>query len=301
MSRLLRTASELFILAIIASKKEVHPYEVYQKLISEIFYSKQIQIQSFSHILQVGKSYLKYLQEPSKLNENLLREEIKKILPKGFPLKDELNIDKKSKDDSIQILSHLIKEADINLNEEEGDLRIWDSKTAIYQVMKELEREDLITVARTEIYKGRGRKIYAITLKGKITAVHSLLLFGDLYQKVFPQITLFTDFQKSSSEDPGIRLLQILENVLSTEMIMAIFQNEEDSPLKQLIKELFPLVRSEVALQNLIILKDIPLNLFDVSILPLSYRSIYKKMIIQQLSDYKKHIENVITQLEEKS
>ena len=298
MSRFLRTASELFILTIISSKGEIHPYEVYQELLLEIFHSKHSQIQCYSKILHFGEKYLNYLQDSSKLNVELLEKEIRDFLPTGESIEITLNPDEKLKKNMIQILNHLIGEADTHVESLKGELKIWDSKTAIYQVMKELEREDLIKVARTEIYKGRARKIYSITDKGKSVVLRSLVLFGDLFQKIFPQITLFKDFQSSFLIDHRIKLIKFFEMIITPKQIVSILNNKTDFPLKQLFNEIFPLIGSESILKNLINVKKVNLSLFDIDALPADYRDIYIQMVLNQLRESKEYIENKIKEFQ---
>ena len=297
-SRFLRSSSELFILTIISSKEEVHPYEVYQELLLQIFHSKHSQIQNFSKVLQIAKRFLNYLQESSEMNIELLEREFKGLLPKEESIDLVLNQDKELKTKTINMLIPLISEADERFELIKEDLRIWDSKTAIYQVMKELEQEGLIKVTREEIYKGRGRKIYSITEKGKIAVLNSLILFGDLFQKIFPQITHFYDLQQTSFNEHRIKLLQFFEKILSPHQIISILNKESDSPLKQLFNEMFPLIGSESILKNLISVQKVDLNLFNINAIHANYRAFYIQTILHQLRESKEYIDRKIKEVE---
>ncbi|MFX1237543.1 MAG: PadR family transcriptional regulator [Promethearchaeota archaeon] len=298
-SRFLRTISELFILIIISSKREIHPYEVYQELLAQVFHSRQSQIESFSKILQVGKKYLDYLQDPSSSNVEILEKEFNKLLPKGKSIKITTvldNIQNKMPKDTI---INLINEADSQIESEKEDLKIWDSKTAIYQVMNELEREDLIKVTRTEIYKGRGRKLYSITDKGINMVISTIIAFGDLFQKIFPHIELFNEIHQILSRDHRQKLLQFFDLIISSKQIISILNNESEFPLKRLLIEVFPLIASESTLANLINVQKLDLNVLNIEELPDRYRSFYIKNVLKKLHDSKKYIKKKIIEFKD--
>ena len=85
-SRLNRSASELLILTIIESKGKTYPYEIYQTLLPEIFYNKYTEIQKSSQMISFSKKYIKFLEDPTDENENILKKEIQGLLPDGITI-----------------------------------------------------------------------------------------------------------------------------------------------------------------------------------------------------------------------
>lgn len=302
-SRLNRSASELLILTIIESKGKVHPYEIYQTLLPEIFYKKYAEIQKSSQMISFSKKYIKFLEDPTDENENVLTKEIQGLLPDGttsdeFVLIKQNNNQYYSKN-NIENLRRLLNEAEGFVKNEREKLKIWKSKTAIYQVMKDLEeKEKLITVVDTEIIKGRSRKIYSITDKGRETAINWILEFGDLYDRISPKISQFTGIESAFTKNHPLQVLNFMEQFIPVDSIIKLLLDDSGSPFSQLIKGLFPIVGNPSKLKTLLLSDEFQFDFLAGDLIPKKYKAVYKELLLKHMKEFKNKIENKIRNLE---
>ena len=152
-------------MSIIAEKKETHPYEIQQILQKKVLHKYQIQIQTSSHLVQTFEKIIEISSKPKRDNKDIEKfiQSIRIPFLRDFCKK---TIEKSNEDPSILAnLESLKSNAKKLIRHKNTELKIWDSITAIYQVMNDLEKTNLIEVARLETHKGRTRKIYKITDK----------------------------------------------------------------------------------------------------------------------------------------
>lgn len=298
LNRLIRISSELFILTILAAKKEAHTYEIQQILLEKIFKIKKEEINTLKKVIEIGKEILN-LKNKHKSNLDL-NKELDKLELKEFKSISRIIYNKIIQNDSFEEkFSKLLSQADIVIQQQEKDLRIWNSDTAIYQVMKEFEKEELIKVLRTEIYRGRSRKIYSLTEKGKNMAFSSIFLFGELYQIIVPQISFFQNMEGKIPSQHLYKLVEFLEDILPEEELNRILLEKDlhNSLLKKFFDIMFPFIKNNTLVLSLISGENVPTNILDDNISSTSYKNFYKKMFIANLKRIKKKIENLINKL----
>ena len=302
-SRLNRSASELLILTIIESKGKTYPYEIYQTLLPEIFYNKYTEIQKSSQMISFSKKYIKFLEDPTDENKNLLKKEIQGLLPDGIT-SDEFVLTKQnnnqySNKNNIENLHRLVNEAEGFVKNQKEKLKIWKSKTAIYQVMKDLEeKEKLITVVDTEIINGRSRKIYSITDKGRETAIKWILDFGDLYDRISPKISQFTGIESAITKSHRLQVLDFMEQFIPVDSIIELLMDDSGSPFSQLIKGLFPIVGNPSKLKTLLLSDEFQFDYLAGNLIPKRYKAIYKELLLKEMKEFKNKIENKIKIIE---
>ncbi|MBY9006358.1 MAG: helix-turn-helix transcriptional regulator [Candidatus Lokiarchaeota archaeon] len=298
LNRLTRTTSELFILTILASKKEAHTYEIQQILMEKIFKTKKEEIDIFKKVIKIGKEILD-LNKKNKTNSKInFNNELDELEIKEFESISRV-ISKKimQNDSSKEKFSELLSEADIIIQQQEKDLIIWNSNTAIYQVMKEFEKEELIKVLKTETHRGRSRKIYSLTKKGEKIAYSSLFLLGDLYQTIIPQISFFSNTKENLHSQHLYRLIEFLEALLPEEELSKILLDKDfhDSLLKKFCSIMFPFIKNNTLILSLINGEDISVNILEEKLASSSYRNLNKEMFIENLKRLKDKIEDLIS------
>ena len=302
-SRLNRSASELLILTIIESKGKAHPYEIYKTLLHEIFYKKYAEIQKSSQMISFSKKYIKFLEDSTVENENVLKKEIQELLPDGMTSDDfvltKRNANQYNNKKNIENLGRLLNEAEGFVKSQKEKLKIWKSKTAIYQVMKDLEeKEKLITVVNTEIISGRSRKIYSITDKGRETAIKWILEFGDLYDRISPKISQFTGIENAITKNHRLRVLSFMEQFIPVDSIIKFLLDDSGSPFSQLVKSFFPIVGNPSKVKTLLLSDEFQFDFPAGDLIPKKYKAVYKELLLKHMKEFKNKIENKIRNLE---
>lgn len=299
-NRLVRTSSELFILTILASKGEAHPYEIQQMLLKEIFKDRMVSLQEFHKIIDWAKKLIEGLERGSPPDLDNLEEETHQLFPQSMQHLGKLFIEGLRQNQQLrQELKVLLKEADEGLQLEEENERIWDSDTTIYQVMKELESEGLIKINRTEIHHGRGRKVYILTENGRCTAFETILRFGALFQAILPFITLVNPDGEGHPPSHQLKVLHLFERVLAKEdfnKFMSLLK--DDSPLTHFLSNLFPFLFNDAILFPIIMGDYLSIEKINENLPSDSQRTAYKYLLLNRLKDCQKRIGEKIQELE---
>ena len=296
-SRLNRSASELLILTIIQSKGNAYPYEIYKSLLSEIFYIKLAEIEKSSHLITFSKNYIKYLEDPTTENEMLLMKDMRGLFPASISSEELKLTTHNNKKESIKNLSSLLKEAERFVKNQTDHLQIWKSKTAIYQVMKDLEeKEKLIAVVDIKIINGRSRKIYSITDKGREVAIKWILEFGDLYHRISPKISQFTGTESSFIKSHRFQVLKYMEKFIPVDSIAKLLMDDSGSPFSQLLKGLFPIIGNPSKLKTLLLSDEFQFDYLTRDI-PSKYKTVYREILLKQMNEFKLNIEIAIDYL----
>ena len=152
--------------------------------------------------------------------------------------------------------------------------------------MKELETEGLITVTRSEIHRGRGRRVYALTETGRMTAFGTIMQFGDLFQSILPYITLFPNEWGFLYSQHQYDVLHLFERVLpSQDFSQLISSIKVDSPLTHFLVNLFPFLLNDALFFPMLFGNYLPIAQFDEN-LPSDYdRAAYRQLLIDRLKD----------------
>lgn len=299
-NRLVRTASELFILMILASKREAHPYEIQQVLLKEIFKVRRSQFEEFQNLIQWMAKTFEILDQEPPGDTNLLGQEMETFFP---PLLKHLGpqfLVALSEDPQLQAeLRQLVNTAEQAMQQEGEHLKIWDSDTAIYQVMKELENEGLIEVTRSEIHRGRGRKVFTLTENGRKTAFSTILVFGDLYQAILPYSTLFHTEEGLLFSKHQFDILHLLERVLhGNDLGKLITSINVDSPFNHLLTNLFPFLLNDALFFPALFGNYLPVEKIEERLPNEFDRAAYQHLLLHRLKDSQQRIEEIIQRLE---
>ena len=302
-SRLNRSAAELLILTIIQSKGKTHPYEIQQTLHSEIFHSQFAEIQKSSHLIEFSKNLIKFMENPSMENEILFKFQLKELLPDKMVEIDEFlhfkNTIQNNEENLVAKLRKLLIDAQGFVSQQQEKLKIWNSKTAIYQVMEDLEKKQkLISVVANEVIKGRSRKIYSITEKGKETAIKWILELGDLYDRISPKITQFTGIESVFIKTHRFQVLNFMEQFFPKGKIAEILVDDSNSPFSQLFRGLFPIIGNPSKLKTLLLSDNFQFDLLNENLIPKEYKDVYKKILLKQMKKFKNQVDSNIKSLE---
>ncbi len=299
-NRLVRTSSELFILTILASKGEAHPYELHQILLKEIFKDRMAYLQEYHKVIDWARKVLVVLEQDSSPNMDNLEAETEQLFPQSMQGVSKFIIERLQKSQQLRKeLNLLLTEADEGLRLDEEKVKIWDSDTTIYQVMKELESEGLISVNRTEIHQGRGRKVYILTEIGRRTAFETILLFGDLFQAILPFITLVNPEGADHHPTHQLKALHLFERILTREQFSKFSSvMSEDSPLTHFLSNLFPFLFNDAVLFPIIMRDYLSIENINKNIPGDSQRRVYKNLLLNRFKDFQKQIGEKIQELE---
>ncbi len=299
-NRLVRTSSELFILTILASKGEAHPYEIHQILLKEIFKDRMAYLQEFHKVIDWARKLLVVFEQDSTPDMDNLEAETEQLFPQSMRGLSKFLIERLRKNQQLRKeLNLLLTEADEGLRLDEEQVKIWDSDTTIYQVMKELESEGLIAVNRTEIHQGRGRKVYVLTEIGRRTAFETILQFGNLFQAILPFITLVNPEGEGHHSSHQMQVLHLFERILPKEQFNKFISViSEDSPLTHFLLNLFPFLFNDAIFFPIIMGDYLSLEIINENLPSDSQRAAYKHLLLNRLKDCHRRIGEKIQELE---
>lgn len=192
-SKIAKSISEFMILAILKEKGELHTYEIQQELISK-FRRVNSHSNEMIDLIQIflnknGQKSPKNFTQEEQNNQYMYYEQMEdliKLLTNGESVNQ---LDKQTK----ELFTNLGAELEIINNFIHFPVKIWDSLSSIYQVMKDLEKQGFIEITRSEIVNGRTRKIYQITKKGETEAVRMIFTFNGINSSIYPQFLNFSD------------------------------------------------------------------------------------------------------------
>ncbi len=299
-NRLVRTSSELFILSILASKGEAHPYEIHQMLLKEIFRDRMVYLQEFHRIIDWARKLLVILEQDTSPDIVSLEAETEQLFPQSMRGLSKFLIERLHKNQQFRKeLNLLLTGADEGLRLDEEQLKIWDSDTTIYQVMKELESEGLIAVNRTEIRQGRGRKIYVLTDMGRRTAFETILKFGNLFQSILPFITLVNPEGEGHHPSHQMQVLYLFERILPKEQFNKfLLVLNEDSPITHFLLNLFPFLFNDAILFPIIMGDYLSIEKINENLPSDSQRTAYKNLLLNRLKECQRRIGEKIQEIE---
>ncbi len=192
-SKIARPISEFLILAILKEKTESHTYEIQQNLLAKFSTHDS---QTIDMITKMASIIEKVLTSTNNIPmpDNELSKLLKSIPNENFKSLLSLVIEQQRLNPTLQpMLQQLVSELKVVEDLYVFPEKIWDSAGAIYQVMKELERQGLIVVSTSTIVNGRTRKLYKITEKGELEALKMAMTFSSVDSSIYPMFSLFSD------------------------------------------------------------------------------------------------------------
>ena len=297
-NRFVRTFSELYILTIIAEKGETYPYEIQQILFYDIFTNRLSQMNVLEHIIDLGKKIVfKDSSLTSILKESNTIIPGRDISPQYQSFINFLQKTISSDPDELDQLNKLLTKGQKEIKAEQELIKIWDSKTTNYQVIGDLERENLIEIAREEVQKGRNRKFYKITAEGRKNTLQTIIQLGILYKDLLSKITFFDNPFDIISHD---NVSSLLGGLVPAEILDDIVQHSSNEPdmLDHLLIAMFPLLQNDFLIFSLILNENIHIkDLIDSQRLP-EQRQAFKKSLIKRLKSFQVRLENKIKELE---
>ncbi|MBD3194092.1 MAG: hypothetical protein GF317_03495 [Candidatus Lokiarchaeota archaeon] len=302
--KITRAASQYLILSILVKKEKAYAYEINQELQRQlsaknqnivnqlnqviVFSEKLLELISHLEIKSVNKQHIKE-QFLNELSENNLIYIANEILENYDDNKELISNIEKLKVDARKVIENKNKE-----------LEAWESTPAIYQVLKLMEKRNLIRSAGQEKAQGRIRKLYKITKKGLNEAVKMLNTFGDLNKVILPASNSFQHFIDKHLQNHIFIAFQIMKDLYPNLPIKKILDKlDENAPqfIDSLI-ELFPFLNNDSMLlpllqQDLISPESIQNYKIDKNQLDL-----FKFLLIKKLNKYQLIIKNTLTKLE---
>ncbi|MFQ5977567.1 MAG: PadR family transcriptional regulator [Candidatus Heimdallarchaeota archaeon] len=295
--RVARHVSEFHILTILAEKGECHPYEIQQILKTQIFQERQEQANKLEQLIQVGQKILDYRAKPSTAKYD----EIESIIAK-LPITAARTFFSKGLIDGTE-------EKDVNLTfwvqhgqelfkHEKSFSTLLNSTSAVYHVMKDLEDYGYIRVKSEETHKGRSRKLYEITEKGRAQAPGMLLAFGEMTQTVTHGFHVFQQSLHSFFEPSHVFIQNMMNILLPDSFELSELDQSEFSNLIDFLEFIFPIVRNESLFLSMITqghlnfdeLPELPFKPFHVHIV--------QQYLLDRLRNLQKKVEHGITILE---
>lgn len=187
-SKLAKAHSEFIILSIIDANPDIHTYEIQQILSSNFSKMNNPIFMSFKLFEDIISKWRKVGKVNDKIDKMI--DDIPFIAIRS-PLRNYMTISAIDKGSAQSLLEVWDKLRSINFFIVNAD-QIWATQTGIYQSMKSLEDNKLIEVSRQEIVKGRTRKLYQITEKGKQGALgmlFTLLSFDNIIPPYYPNFS----------------------------------------------------------------------------------------------------------------
>ncbi|MBD3255879.1 MAG: hypothetical protein GF383_12355 [Candidatus Lokiarchaeota archaeon] len=292
-----RSLSEFLILSIIAERQETHPYEIHKILREQILDEIKSPVVQRSELIKVGRKILDYYRNRTETKKSDLKKGVKdvknpliRLFSKNFLKEAEKN------SELINLLEDLIQEAEEIQEYKLEDLTIWDSKAAIYQVLKDLEKNELIKITRRELHQGRSRKLYSITEHGRIEALKMLIIFGKLNQIFISQALVFQKNFNELFHKHNILLLKIVEFLFSGKSILELIKNLADEIPESFreIERIFPLLDNETLLISLLLEDFISIDSLNLEILPSNQQELFKFLLSRRLKKYREKINKLI-------
>lgn len=301
-TRFTRSVSEFLILAIITEQGESYSYEIQQKLMEEVFHERKVQNEISNQLLGVGKAVLEHSRNPTPETQKDILTLTKKIkLPFLQFISDQL-IEVASKDDQIiKILAEILDDAKQTVNREDLQLNIWNSATAIYQVINNLEKQKLIENTRTVHQSGHTRKYFKISEEGKIQALRMWLIMGDLYQIVTSKINVFQGSFPNLFKGHQKNVLMFINALFPKEPLSELVENIslKHPYFHKFIEDIFPSIGNDYLLLGLVSEGIITEKNFNIYNLSANQEKIFKQMILKNLKSHRDKIDENIKKLEE--
>lgn len=292
-SKIAKSVSEFMILAIVKEKGESHTYEIQQTLLTK-FSNQGSHVKEMTQLASSLKGKTQSVQE-KKVDSNNKNGDSGKEGSFEFMI-DMLNeiITQTQKDDEIPIIvSKLGDELDIINNHIFFPVKIWESISAIYQVMKDLEDQGFIEIARSEIVSGRTRKLYKITEKGELEAIRMMFIFNGIYTSIYPQFLIFGDVLSQFFKNHSDNLNNLFSKLMKTNSFNTILHDNQNIDHESLHSFMDPFAESQFQ----IMVQLLSLEEVDESHIAQMLSLINKKQnneIIGNLQNYKQKIENII-------
>lgn len=287
--RVARHVSEFHILTILAEKGECHPYEIQQILKTQFFRERQEQAKKLEQLIQVGQKIVDYRAKPSPAKYDEIESEIAKLpfaASRAF-FKKGLSDGAEEKDGN---LAFLVQHGQELVNHEKSFSTLLNSTSAVYHVMKDLKDYGYIRVKSEETHKGRSRKLYEITDKGRAQAPGMLLAFGEMTQTVTHGFHVFQQSLHSFFE-PSHLFIQTMMNILLPDSFeRSELDLSEITNFIDFLEFIFPIVRNES-----LFLSMITQGHFDFDELPkLPFKPVHIRIIQQYLLDRLRNLQKKV-------
>lgn len=295
--RVARHVSEFHILTILAEKGECHPYEVQQILKTQIFRERQEQAKKLEQLIQVGQKIVDYRAKPSPEKYDEIESEIAEL-----PITAARAFFKKSLSDGNE-------EKDVNLTfwvqhgqelfkREKSFSTLLNSTSAVYHVMKDLKNYGYIRVKGEETHKGRSRKLYEITDKGRAQAPGMLLAFAEMTQTVTHGFHVFQQSLHSFFEPSHVFIQNMMNILLPDSLELAELDQSEFPAIIDFLQFIFPIVRNESLFLSMITQEHF--NLDELSNLPFKpfHIHIMRQYLLDRLRNLQKKLDHGIKILE---
>jgi len=299
--KITRAAAEFTILSILAEKGVAHPYEI-QELVQEVLLKKyRFQIENIKSFIEVSEIIISNFNNPKQQNQKDVSQILKETKNPLFVHFGKIFL-KKAKDnnDLLLDLENLTEDAKSILIRRDSELKIWDHIHSIYQVIKELKERELIEEAKTETFKGRTRKLYRITDKGRNEALKMIILFADLNQVIIPKALIFQDNLNILFQTHLDILFQMFNKIFPHKTVFDMMQEIESSfpHIQKTFEGLFPLLDNDLLLISLLLEDFITSESIDLQELPPNQQELFKHLLLNRLKKHRKKLDDAIISLE---
>jgi DNA-binding PadR family transcriptional regulator len=295
--RVARHVSEFHILTILAEKGECHPYEIQQILKTQIFRERQEQAKKLEQLIRVGQKIVDYRAKASPAKYDEIESEIAKL-----PIAAARTFFKKglnAENEEIDVnLTFWVQHGQELLKREKAFSTLLNSTSAVYHVMKDLKDYGYIRVKSEETHKGRSRKLYEITDKGRAQAPGMLVAFAEMTQTVTQGFHVFQQSLRSFFE-PSHTFIQNMMNILLPDSFeVSELDQSEFTAIVDFLQFIFPIVRNESLFLSMLTQEHF--NLEELPNLPFKpfHIQIMQQYLLERLRTLQKKLDHGIKILE---
>ncbi len=299
-----RIAAEILTLSIMARKEESYPYEIQlelRNLVTQDYISQQNEITLLSSLATKLIEDSENKIEDSDLNSILKNLNIP-IHILNFINKSQLLKKVQENPKMIEIVKNLKIDIELVQKRKEYGQEIWKSITSIYQVINDLEKNNLIINNRTILVGGRSRKYYQITDEGREKALQMIIMFIELTNTVLPEAQIFKNQSDRIFQKHQIIFFQLIKN-LFPEISIADFLEHIQTNFPEIDKTLHsslgildnPITFNAFLLQNDKSFLDTILKSLDEE-----QKEIFNALLIKNLNKLKKNIDENIKYFSQK-
>ncbi len=299
--KITRAAAEFTILSILAEKGVAHPYEIQELVQDELLKKYRFQIESIKSFIEISEAIISNFNDPKHQKQKDVNQILKGTKDPLFGHFGKIFLGKvKDNKDLLLDLEQLKEDAKSILIRRGSELKIWEHIHSIYQVIKELKERELIEEARTETIKGRTRKLYRITDRGRNEALKMIILFADLNQVIIPKALIFQDNLNILFQTHLDILFQIFNKIFPNKSIFDILHEIESSfpQVQKTFEGLFPLLDNDLLLISLLLEDFITSESINLAELSPNQQQLFKHLLLNHLKKHRKKLDDVIKNLE---
>lgn len=299
--KITRAAAEFTILSILAEKGVAHPYEIQELVQEELLKKYRLQIESIKSFIEISETIISNFNNPRRQNQKDISQILKGIKDPLFRHFGKIFLKKVKENKELLLDLEKLKEDAKNILIRRGsELKIWEHIHSIYQVIKELKQRELIEESGTETFKGRTRKLYKITDKGRDEALKMIILFADLNQVIIPKALIFQNNLNILFQTHLDILFQILNKIFPDKTIFDMLLEVESSfpHIQKTFEGLFPLLDNDLLLISLLLEDFITSESINIQELPCNQQQLFKHLLLNHLKKHRKKIDEVIKSLE---